>query len=396
MKQEQTKITKEEQTTINFDGSADIQPITLETPESYIKRVSEMEEILIEGEPNLFPGDFESIWLIPQFAKRYERKADAILYLKENFKENIDYTVHPRKAIKGRGYGKPGNDYYLSVECTSILLLYNKNKQYEIRLNASSTPSEIEMYFRKVSELYDAGEDFPVNLEEVLLLFYGNKGNAVARLRRNFLENIDYKVFMTAQKNPQGGRPEEIYMLSVGCMEHLVAREVDMVFEVYRQVFHRVRKAMEQPMVDIYSVEYLEGLIQRMKENKAETTLLKSENKKMRKELDSRKEEERVPLVPHDYCDYLKAKHNIVIFPGHLRLLINRQGIAFGTWKKFQPQPHYEHYFVFAQRYINGSKRWMITPTGQDSLINLIRNKYIGKNKEFVTPRPRNNGTVPN
>ena len=36
------------------------------------------------------------------------------------------------------------------------------------------------------------------------------------------------------------GRPQNIYMLSVPCLEYLIARKVRPVFEVYRQVFHKV------------------------------------------------------------------------------------------------------------------------------------------------------------
>lgn len=36
------------------------------------------------------------------------------------------------------------------------------------------------------------------------------------------------------------GRPQNTYMLSVPCLEYLIARRVRPVFEVYRQVFHKV------------------------------------------------------------------------------------------------------------------------------------------------------------
>ena len=37
-----------------------------------------------------------------------------------------------------------------------------------------------------------------------------------------------------------GGRPQNIYMLSFPCLEFFIARKVRPVFEVYRQVFHKV------------------------------------------------------------------------------------------------------------------------------------------------------------
>nr|DAF71380.1 MAG TPA: hypothetical protein [Caudoviricetes sp.] len=36
------------------------------------------------------------------------------------------------------------------------------------------------------------------------------------------------------------GRPQNTYMLSIPCLEYLIARKVRPVFEVYRQVFHKV------------------------------------------------------------------------------------------------------------------------------------------------------------
>ena len=49
-------------------------------------------------------------------------------------------------------------------------------------------------------------------------------------------ENLDS--FTQRCGKPQGGRPTNIYMLSVPCLEFFIARKVRPVFEVYRQVFH--------------------------------------------------------------------------------------------------------------------------------------------------------------
>ena len=75
-----------------------------------------------------------------------------------------------------------------------------------------------------------------------------------------FVEGIDYQVFtpngqktdgVFAQNGKKsddaqddgrnvGGRPQNTYMLSVPCLEFFIARKVRPVFEVYRQVFHKV------------------------------------------------------------------------------------------------------------------------------------------------------------
>ena len=73
------------------------------------------------------------------------------------------------------------------------------------------------------------------------------KGNALKALKGKFLQDADYKVFIQNDKNPQGGRPREIYKLSVSCLEYFIAREIPEVFKVYREVFHRVRQEMQKP-----------------------------------------------------------------------------------------------------------------------------------------------------
>jgi len=106
--------------------------------------------------------------------------------------------------------------------------------------------NDLEIYFRKVSDLYDAGEEFPVNLDEVWMLVYERKDHAVRELKNNFLQDVDYQVFPQNGENPQGGRPTDTYMLSVSCLEYFIARRVPEVFNVYREIFHRVRHRVPQ------------------------------------------------------------------------------------------------------------------------------------------------------
>lgn len=98
----------------------------------------------------------------------------------------------------------------------------------------------IRLYFEKVLELVKSGEDFPVNLDDVWPLIYSDKGKAVRVLTgdNGFIKDIDYKVFTQNGKNPVGGRPTIVYMISVSCMEYLIARKERRVFDVYRSVFH--------------------------------------------------------------------------------------------------------------------------------------------------------------
>lgn len=121
-----------------------------------------------------------------------------------------------------------------------------------LQLKKQSTVQEIKAYFEEVLKLSKDSKEFPVNLDDVWPLVFGRKEEAVRALKndRLFVENIDYQVLRKNAENPdsftqrfakpQGGRPTNVYMLSVPCLEFFIARKVRPVFEVYRQVFHKV------------------------------------------------------------------------------------------------------------------------------------------------------------
>ncbi len=135
-----------------------------------------------------------------------------------------------------------------------------------LQLTKQSTDQEIKAYFEEVLRLSRDSEEFPVNLDDVWPLVFGRKEEAVRALKndRLFVENIDYQVLRKNAENsdsftqgcakPQGGRPNNIYMLSVSCLEFFIARKVRPVFEVYRQVFHKVASGeLMQPEPPAYS-----------------------------------------------------------------------------------------------------------------------------------------------
>lgn len=127
-----------------------------------------------------------------------------------------------------------------------------------LQLTKQSTDQEIKAYFEEVLKLSKDSEEFPVNLDDVWPLVYSEKGTAVRALKSNelFLKNVDYILLdqnvkqnerHAKQNDPRGGSNQVTYMLSVPCLEFFIARKVRPVFEVYRQVFHKVASG-ELPM----------------------------------------------------------------------------------------------------------------------------------------------------
>lgn len=115
-------------------------------------------------------------------------------------------------------------------------------------LSKESSESEIKRYFNAVLELSKSDNEFPINLDDVWPLVYTEKGRAVKSLKENFIEEIDYQVFDQNVKNPSGGRPTITYHLTLSCMEFFIARKVRPVFDVYREVFHRVATMHTPPV----------------------------------------------------------------------------------------------------------------------------------------------------
>lgn len=108
----------------------------------------------------------------------------------------------------------------------------------KIALTKQSSEKQIKMYFNGILELSKSNEKFPVNIDDVWMIVYAERGKAVASLRKNFIENIDY---ITIAQSGNGGQfAKTDYFLSLSCMEFFIARKVRAVFEVYRQVFHKI------------------------------------------------------------------------------------------------------------------------------------------------------------
>jgi len=126
---------------------------------------------------------------------------------------------------------------------------YSQNGSVTTALPLSaSNPQSLKTYFEKVRELIKSGDAYPVNLNDVWPLCYVEKGVAVRFLKKQFLEGYDYQSFDKKVKRGTGATTSTEYSLSVSCMEFFIARKVRTVFDVYREVFHRVADMVEQTL----------------------------------------------------------------------------------------------------------------------------------------------------
>ena len=188
-----------------------------------------------------------------------------------------------------------------------------------IILSKESSNNELKCYFEAVLKLSQSDNEFPINLEDVWVLAYTNKGDAVKALKRNFIESIDYKVFSQNPKNPKGGRPTENYLLSTSCLEYFIARKVRPVFEVYRQVFH---KTMQKSQMQDALVKYDRMLNESLKQT--------AEGFKQIEKLSEQlwKEKARVQIMLEERTKDIEIKNSLMAFLVEMKL--------HGEWQKYK------------------------------------------------------------
>lgn len=146
------------------------------------------------------------------------------------------------------------------------------------QLTKNSTSSDVKLYFEQVLTLSSSNEEFPVNIDDVWPLVYSQKSKALQTLKNSglFMQDADYKFLTQMVENPKGGRPTEIIMISLSCLEYLIARKKREVFEVYRQVFH---KAMTPTMSESDAlIDTIQHIISLPVENRVKSDLIKRIN----------------------------------------------------------------------------------------------------------------------
>lgn len=137
-------------------------------------------------------------------------------------------------------------------------------------LSKESSESEIKAYFNAVLELSKSENEYPINFDEVWMLVYEDKKSAIRELKDKFMQDVD---FQTVRKKVQASNVAgfvwaDDYFLTVSCMEFFIARKVRMVFDVYRQVFHKVTNgdmnSLGLSKDDIASLKMLAEMIRTM------------------------------------------------------------------------------------------------------------------------------------
>jgi phage antirepressor YoqD-like protein len=97
-------------------------------------------------------------------------------------------------------------------------------------------------YFARIFEADGSGTEFPVNLEHVWRVGYSRKDAAVRALQSKFVEGVDYQSFHRIVERENGASMEEVFELTVSCLEYFAVRANRAVFEVYRACRMAVRR----------------------------------------------------------------------------------------------------------------------------------------------------------
>ena len=108
-----------------------------------------------------------------------------------------------------------------------------------------TAPEKLRHYFDTPFAAEESGEEFPAKLEHVWRIGYLTKDAAVKSLKKKFTQDIDYQVSVQMDENPAGGRPTNIFLLSVSCMEYLAVRANRDVFDVYRNCRQTIKRLLQ-------------------------------------------------------------------------------------------------------------------------------------------------------
>lgn len=194
-------------------------------------------------------------------------------------------------------------------------------------LTKSSSENDLKKYFTAVLELSKEDNKFPVNLDEVWMLVYSRRDNAIRELRNSFFEDEDFQV-VENQSLPQneeriwGGQNKVFYYLSLPCLEYFIARKVRPVFEVYRQVFHKVAETK----IPSYQIDDRIKRAEAWIEEEKERQRLELENKELSEDLDE--SQKKVGYLRNEVAnrkEMMKEQHQQILDLESRNIKLNRQ-----------------------------------------------------------------------
>lgn len=179
----------------------------------------------------------------------------------------------------------------------------------KIILSKESSEKQLKSYFEAVLKLSQTDNEFPINLDEVWMMVYSQKAKATAALQDNFIEGIDFYLSQNGKviksSEIQNGIKVD-YFLSIPCLEYFIARKVRPVFEVYRQVFHKVVTGKKEVIYTESEIKKLLTEADRLvSENINKSNRLEDLNKHLKSNFDA---------IKQLYQDELIYKCNIVAY----------------------------------------------------------------------------------
>ena len=213
----------------------------------------------------------------------------------------------------------------------------------DLVLSKQSSDNDIKRYFEAVLELSKSDNEFPINLDEVWMLVYSEKGKAVRALKDNFIEGVDYQCFAQNGKTEKGGFRVIEYHLTISCMEFFIARKVRPVFEVYRQVFHKVAKhelsRKELALMVLQAEEEKERLALANKhleaDNKQKQATIEAQTSELKKQAPKVEYYDQTLQSAHTYTSTQMAKELNIRTAEQLHKVLKEKGIMFyqsGQW----------------------------------------------------------------
>lgn len=137
----------------------------------------------------------------------------------------------------------------------------------------TTTPDKLKAYFDQVFAAEDSGDEHPVNLAHIWPIGYTRKDNAVAALRKNFVEGVDFVSFLKVQEREVGATTAEEYHLSTSCAEYFAVRANREVFEVYRNCRKALRQVLNVPKTYKQALVALLDEVERREQLEAQAAL---------------------------------------------------------------------------------------------------------------------------